>query len=287
MTYLIGYSQEVSWSNTFDSLKGIWIASSYYNAIETNHSPLDSKDSFDPNYPVAIRINPKEIHDDEVTFGYAILHDHLLHPEVSEYMIKAEDTIYEQGNFKINLKHKDSLSYYKTSSIYYFNYDWKSYLKWNTKTQHLELYRPKGSGHPETTITYKRITKQFDSDYQFPNPLYYYTRQHSLNGNYTLKDAQGKLLSSQFYIHDNGIINGYAPLNNYTFYFSTDIYCGLPATHDIALFCKDITNDNSPCKSYLLIRHSNQHISLHESKLRGKYKEQLTLGKKVYDVFKN
>ena len=42
-------------------IEGIWIAEDYYNSFESTKSAVKSKNAFDFNYPVAIRINSKEI----------------------------------------------------------------------------------------------------------------------------------------------------------------------------------------------------------------------------------
>ena len=78
------FSQE---KDLIESHSGIWIAENYYNSFEKTKSCLKSKKSFDPNAPVGLRINPSEIKNGILNVGFSSLHDHLLRPEVSEYMV--------------------------------------------------------------------------------------------------------------------------------------------------------------------------------------------------------
>ncbi|MCK0109860.1 hypothetical protein MWU58_11190 [Flavobacteriaceae bacterium S0825] len=267
-------------------LEGIWIAEEYYNSFEENNSAIKSKNAFDPNYPVALRINSKEIKKGILNIGYSVLHDHLLHPEVSEYLINNKDTIREQGKYKINLKAKDSLNYYKTTDIYYFNYDWISYFTWDINNNSVSLYRPKGNGHEEKFIVFKRIPFEFKNDYLFPNPLYYYTRSKTLSGNYTLKDNLGNILSESLTIENNGIVKGFGLLDNFTVYFSTDIYCGPPAKYDLVMFFDDILIDESEAFHYLYVKNENGNIDFHNI-LSNKEDGTYILGERVYELEKN
>lgn len=267
-------------------LEGIWIAEDYYNSFEKTNSAIQSKNSFNHSYPVALRINSNEIRNGILNIGYSVLHDHLLHPEVSEYLIKNQDTIHEQGSFKINLKTKDSLDYYKTTDIYYFNYGWISYLTWNINDDSVSLYRPKGNGHEEKFIVFKRITSKFKNDYSFPNPLYYYTRSKTLSGKYTLKDNLGNILSESFTIENNGIVNGFNLLDNFTAYFSTDIYCGPPTKYDLVMFFDDIIIEESKAFHYLYIKNKNGNIDFHK-RLSNKEDGSDIVGERVYELEKN
>src|SRR5690606_10836775 len=95
-----------------ESINGIWIAEDYYNSFEKTNSAIKSKSAFFHNDPVALSINISEYKNGLLNIGFSVLHDHLLHPEVSEFILIDNDTIREQGSFKINLKSKDSLGYY-------------------------------------------------------------------------------------------------------------------------------------------------------------------------------
>lgn len=274
------------------ALNGIWVAEDYYNAFEKTSSAVKSKHAFNSDYPVALRINSKEIKNGSLNIGYAVLHDHMLHPEVSEYLVKDKDTIREQGNFKINLKAKDSLGYYKTSDIYYFNYDWISYLSWNSNDNTVTLYRPKGHGHEERYITYKRLSNTFKKDYLYPNPLYYYTRSKILSGTYTLKDGEGNILSKSFSIGNNGSVKGYHLFNHFTAYFSTDIYCGPPQKYDFVLFIDDILIEGSKSFDFYYVKKENGNICLHErlyyeKRVLDEDNGPFQIGKKLYELVKN
>lgn len=267
-------------------LEGVWIAEDYYNSFEKTNSAIKSKESFHFNDPAGLRINSKEIKNGIVNIGYAELHHHLLFPEVSDYIVKNKDTIHEQGNFKINLNKKDSLGYFKTTDISYFNYDWVSYLKWNKDKTSLTLYRPKGKGYEEKYIRYKRILTDFDTDYLFPNPIYYYTRSKTLIGNYTLKNNLGIILSDNLNINDNGIITGFELLDNFTAYFSTDVYCGYPHKHDLLMLFENILNDESKSFHFLYVKNKNGNINLFE-RISSLDEGSDILGDKVYELIKN
>src|SRR5690606_12590421 len=155
-------------------------AEDYYNSFEKTNSAIKSKSAFFHNDPVALRINISEYKNGLLNIGFSVLHDHLLHPEVSEFILIDNDTIREQGSFKINLKSKDSLGYYKTTEIGYFNYNWVSYLTWSSNDQTFILYRPKKDELNELKIKFIKIKSSFDTKYKFPNPLYYYTRSKNL-----------------------------------------------------------------------------------------------------------
>ncbi len=272
-------------ANEIESLNGIWIAEDYYNSFEKTKSAVKSKNAFNFNYPVALRINSKEIKNGILNIGYSELHDHIIHPEVSDYIVKDKDTIRERS-FKVNLITKDSIGFYKTTNIYYFNYDWISYLAWNVDNTSLTLYKPKGNGHEEEFIRYKRVTSEFKDDYLFPNPLYYYTRQKTIKGNYTLKDNNGIILSENFEIHENGIAKGFEKFENFTFYFSTDIYCGLPLKSDLIVACEDILNDESKTLIFLIDRDKDDNVYLHKKRMSN-IDDFYVLGEKVYQLIKN
>jgi hypothetical protein len=268
-----------------ESVNGIWVAEDYYTSFEETKSAVESKNAFNFNYPVALRVNSKEIINGVLNIGYSELHDHIIHPEISDYSLNKKDTIRERC-FKVNLNKKDSVGYYKTTDISYFNYEWISYITWNDKKTTLILYKPRGKEHKETFIRYKRVTSEFKDDYLFPNPLYYYTRQKTIKGVYTLKDNNGIILSENFEIKENGIANGFEEFENFTFYFSTDIYCGLPHKSDFIIICKDILDNDSKTCVFLIDRKENGNINFHKRKMSD-IDEYYVLGEKVYELTKN
>jgi hypothetical protein len=283
---IISYGQKA-----LDSLKkaeGIWIANDYYDSFEKTNSAIKSKKAFEPNYPVALRINTSEVKNGIMNIGYSVLHDHMLHPEVSEYIVKGGDTIKEQGNFKINLNKKDSIGYYKTTDIYYFNYDWISYFSWNTERKTLTLYRPEGNGHKELFIHFTQPTSKFSDDYPFPNPLYNYTRRKTLVGNYTLKNKNSETLSKNLNIYENGSIEGYKPFESFTAYFSTDIYCGPLGKNDLLILYEDILIEESIALYFLYVKDEKGNINLFERTIQMEERDQqIKLGEKVYELIKN
>ncbi len=279
----ISYGQKAI--EDLNTLQGIWIAEDYHNSFENTKSAIKSKNAFDYNYPVGLRINPIEIKNGVLNIGYAELHDHIIHPEVSDYIVKNNDTIRE-FSFNVNLRQKDSSGYYKTSDIHYFNYDWVSYLTWNVNDNSISLYRPEGNEHAERFIKYIRVTNGFDNDHLFPNPLYYYTRQKTLKGTYTLKDNEGTVLSKNFQIDENGIANGYGKFENFTFYFSTDIYCGPPINYDLIIGYEDVLTEESKTFVFLLVINEDGNISLHKKEMNNTT-HSYELGEKAYELIKN
>lgn len=271
-----------------ESLNGIWIAEDYYNSFEKTNSAIKSKNAFYHNDPVALRINSSEYRNGLLNIGFSVLHDHLLHPEVSEFILKDTDTIREQGSFKINLKSKDSLGYYKTTEIGYFNYDWVSYLTWNSIKETIILYRPERGEIKELKIKFVKIKSSFETNYKFPNPLYYYTRSKNLTGSYTLKDSKGKVISNDLAICENGLVKGFSLLENYTAYFSTDVYCGLPANEDIVIFNEDVLNNESNGYVYSFVKNEEGNIELYENEIgENNGIEVIMLANKVYELIKN
>ncbi len=251
------FSQE---KEKIEAYNGIWIAEEYYNSFEQTKSCLESKKSFDPNEPVGLRINSFEIKNGILNIGFSSLHDHLLRPEVSEYIINGKDTISEQGHFKINLSEQNSLNEFPTTEIMFFSDNWKSSLILNNNT--IILYRPENKDFKERKIKFIRVKETFESDYEFPNPIYYYTRKTLLEGNYTLKDSTNKIITSDLKINSIGIIKGYAEFENKKIYYSTDIYCGPPALDELILICDKIEDYNPDCKGFVFKRINENTIHL-------------------------
>lgn len=241
-------------------IEGIWIAEEYLKSFDKTKSAVLSKKAFYYDEPVALRVNSKEINKNLLNIGYSRLHDHLLHPEVSQYLIYNNDTITEQATFKIDLSKKDSSGYYQTIK----KYGSKSYITWNKKGNSLIYYRPENNDSKSKTIIYKKVKSNFNSKYPYPNPLYYYTRIKTVIGKYKLKDGTGKLLSKKLIIKENGLIKGYQLFNNFTAYFSTDVYCGPPSKDDVLIFIADVLNDDSDSFSFTYKNNKLGNIELYK-----------------------
>lgn len=246
-----------------EKYEGIWIAEEYYNSFEKTKNCIESKDSFDPNEPVGLRINTSEIKNGILNIGFSSLHDHLLRPEVSQYILNGKDTISEQGYFKIKLTEQNNLNEFPTSEIIFFSDNLKSSLILDKNK--IILYRPKSKELDERKIKFVRIKKIFDNDYKYPNPLYYYTRKKLLTGNYILKDSTDKITTTNLKILPNGTIIGYEKFNGKKIYYSTDIYCGLPVIDEFVLICDEIKNYNSNCEGFVFKKVNNTTIHLYKT----------------------
>lgn len=244
-------------------IEGVWIAEDFYNSFEKTKNIHKSKYVFDPNYPIALRINSKEKLNNKLYIGYEALHDHLLRTEESKYIVIEKDTLGKKGCFEINIPRRDSLNYFLTSEILYFNHDWKSYLTWDKKT--VTLYRPKKGDWKSETIKYKRISNKFAENYQYPNPLYFYTRNRVLVGDYILKKFDtGEVLSKSLNIRPNGAVSGYSRFMNMYAYYSTDIYCGSPTEDEHLMFFEDVTKEDSKSIHFVLKRPDSGTVFLYE-----------------------
>ncbi len=243
-------------------IEGAWIAEDFYDSFEKTHNIHKSKNSFDPNYPVALRINSKDTLGRKLYIGYQSLHDHLLHAEESKYVVEEKDTLGKKGCFDIDFSIKDSLNYFLTSDILYFNHDWKSYRKLDENV--VTLYRPKKGEWKSETIKYKRISNKFYKSYPYPNPLYFYTRKRLLVGNYVLKEYRGKTLTKSLKIKPNGLVSGYSRFKKMYAYYSTDIYCGLPTKDEHLMLFDDVTKEDSKSIHFVLERPDSETIFLYE-----------------------
>lgn len=244
-----------------EAYNGIWIAEEYYNSFEKTKSCLESKKSFNPNEPVGLRINTSEIKNGILNIGFSSLHDHLLRPEVSEFIVNGKDTIKEQGSFKIKLSDQNDLNEFPTSEIVFFSNNWKSSLILDKNK--IILYRPKNETFDKRKIKFIRIKETFDSDYKYPNPIYFYTRKALLEGKYTLKDANDKIITSELKINNKGEIKGYTEFDNKKIYYSTDIYCGPPTIDELVLICDKIVNYDTDCKGFVFKRINKNTIHLY------------------------
>lgn len=253
------FSQE---KELIESYSGIWIAEDYYNSFEKTKSCLKSKNSYNPDLPVGLRINLFEIKNGILNVGFASLHDHLLRPEVSEYMVIGKDTISEQGHFKVNLSEPVGLNKFSTTEIMFFSDNWKSNLI--LEKNNIILQRPEEKDFEEVKIKFIRVEKNFAKNYKYPNPIYFYTTKTLLKGNYILKDSVNKVISSKLKINSKGEIQGYVNLENKKIYYSTDIYCGLPVIDEQVLICGKFRGFDTDCKSYVFERISENKIHLYK-----------------------
>lgn len=252
------FSQE---KEKIEAYNGVWIAEEYYNSFEKTKNCLESKKVFAPNEPVGLRINSSEIKNGILNVGFSSLHDHLLRPEVSEYIVNGKDTISEQGHFKIKLSEQIGSNEFPTTQIMFFNDNWKSSLILKENT--IILYRPKNKDFEERKIKFKRVAETFESNYDFPNPIYFYTRKTLLEGNYTLKDSTNRIITSDLKINLNGEIQGYAEFENKKIYYSTDIYCGPPVLDELILICDKIEDYNPDCTGFVFKRINENTIYLY------------------------
>ena len=285
---MIGYSQN-KLIDQVKYLQGIWIAEDYMNSFDRTKSSIKSKRAFEANDPVGLRINKLEIADSILYIGYSALHDHLIHPEISKFVVIGNDTIYEQGHFKINIEKSDSLNFHETSEIYFFNHECKTYFSWTFMPDtSLILYRPASKEELEKTIKFKRISNSFKSSYLFPNPIYYYTRSKTLVGEYTLRDSLNKVVSTDFRIDHDGKSKGYLPFKDKIFYFSTDIYCGPELNEDFVVFCSYNEKLEPDCNGFIYKRIDEQTIQFHKSEWMTETEgyEKLVVGKMIYKLTK-
>ena len=247
------------------SFQGIWISKPFFNSFEKTRNIRKSKKSFTPEFPVALRINFEEIYNDSLNVGYSVLHDHFLHPEVSRFYISKDTTltgvaaalyeesddksnkdlfrrVYEQGHFSVSLNLKETNNW-NVGYIEYFNFEnQNSFLGYYIKDTDTTLFihRLKNDTIPADTIYFTKTDLKISKNYPSPNPLYYYTRNRTLVGNYNLYDNNGNILSTNFRIENNGEMVGYKPFENIIFIYSTDVYCGYPwKFNTVNIVCKE------------------------------------------------
>jgi len=265
-----------------ENLSGIWIATDFKNSFDTTHSMVKSKKTFDGTTPIGFRFNLKESDEKKAVIGFGSLHSHLFHPEVSGYCIQNGDTIREMGNFKIDLNQKDSAEFYRIPDIYFYGDDLTCLLRviYSTDTT-IELINTEPSTLFPSKCRYSRISKSFDSDYQFPNPRDYYIRKVTLVGEYILRDSANQVVSKDFIIQPNGICKGYSELEGKKIHFNTDHYCGPPSTHDGAIFFDPNNIRNSETKFFVYKRKADGQIQLWNYKF---VNEKFTLDKAYYTL---
>ncbi len=236
-------------------LSGIWIATDFKQSFDTTHSMISSKKSFDGTVPVGFRFNPTEIKENTWSVGYGELHSHLFHPEVADYTIQGKDTIYEQGNIKIDLNQKDSAGYYPIPSPFIFFADKAN--TWVKISENQLTLTWKLPGKDLKTIRYTKIASFFEENYLHPNPRDYYVRKITLVGKYKLKDKNGKILSNYFRIHNNGLITGYDQLNGKKIDLSTDVYCGPPSVYDNIMIYNHNNLEHPETEVYIFEKENN------------------------------
>ena len=270
------YSQSL---RVIKKMEGVWIAEDYYNDFIKTKSAIASKKSFEHSNYVGLRINTKEKTNREINIGVSVLHSHLLYPEVSEYTIINEDTVYEQGFFKIILNQKDSLGYVVTSNNDLIHFD--------SKNKEITLIR-RATKYSKRTITkYKRISDSFESDYEFPNPIYYFTTQICLKGTYIVKDSSGNIIERDLIINSKGIVSSKHLFNGQKAYFSTDVYCGPPIKEDFVLFCDSVFSNDLDCQGYVYKISNNSDFKLYTRKWITKNGiEKFELGECKYEFVK-
>lgn len=264
------------------NLSGIWIATDFKESFDTTRSMVKSKKAFDGTTPVGFRFNPKESDKEKAVIGFGSLHSHLFHPEVSGYCIQNGDTIREMGNFEIDLNQKDSAGFYKIPDIYFYGESKTCLLRivYSTDTT-IELINTETNTLFRSKSKYSRISRSFESDYQFPNPRDFYIRKVTLVGDYILRDSTNKIISNDFIIQPNGVCKGYSELENKKIHFNTDHYCGPPSTIDGAIFFDPNNIRNSETKFYVYKRKTDGQIQLWSYKFVNK---KFTLDKAYYTL---
>ncbi len=235
-------------SINIEDYNGIWIAEDFYNSFEQTKNIYKSKSAFNFNLPVGLRINNTEIKNDTLNIGYSALHDHLLRPEVSKYLATDKDTIWE-NHFDVYLNKNKSINQFLTSEILFFT-DYKAIISF--KKNAITLISPSSKNYKSKTIKYIRANTGFTKDYKYPNPIYSYTRNALLTGNYILKDSLNNTLSNTFKINSNGSLTGYGPFKNKYINYSTDIYCGPERIDELVLIHEKITNHDYNSSGYVI-----------------------------------
>lgn len=246
-----------------EDYQGIWIAKPYYESFEKTKNALASKKAFAPTGPVGLRINMSEVTNGKLSVGLAMLHDHLLRAEVSQYVVQGKDTLYEQGFFSIQLKEQDKNNAFNVYQGPYFG-RW-SPTKLILKENAVVLQRGGNSDVAVERISYVRIAEKFEKEYQFPNPLYYYMRKSLLTGDFTLKDSTDTTICPKFTIHPDGRMEGYSKLKNKSIYYSTDIYCGPEIIDEVVLIAEEFKDDNPHCAVFVFKKIDEKTIYLYKT----------------------
>lgn len=272
---ILFFSYKITAQNTdfIKKYKGLWIAKAYYESFEKTKSAIASKKAFYFNEPVGFRINPDKVKDSILYVGYAQLHSHTLHADAFDYTLWRKDTI-SQGHLGFNISKKTKGFYPKTATKndYYTKIAGLKFID-------NQLVAIESNGNK---IPYIKITST--PPYPSSNPLYHYTREVVLKGNYKVKDSTRTIISNNISINEKGIITGIPQLEGYAAIYSTDIYCGPPPIDDLVIFCKEL-DSYSNCKRFVIKPKGNK-IKLYKASRRDIFTKKQKLGKPVYILIK-
>ena len=265
MVYFNFFATAQSRDSTIKSIEGIWIQEDFKKSFDITRSITKSKNVFAPELPVGLRINTNEVTDSILNIGYSVLHDHSRHPEVSRFFIQEKDTVYEQGSLLLDLRTNKGQMSFNIGYIPYFNAE-------NTSS-YFSIKRTKSKtilclvNESFDTLKFVRFKRGIAKENPFPNPLYNYTLSRTLTGNYKLFNPDQKLISQNIIIKDNGDIIGFKDFEKKKIYYSTDIYCGMPISHDVAVICEYPTTDYMynvlVCQAYIIKRSNNGDVVLY------------------------
>ncbi len=260
--FYLSYSQEKQISHV-KKFAGIWVAEAYYHSLEKTKSPFRSKNTFNRWDPVALRINPLESSNDTLHIGFSNLAGHILHPEVSMYTTIEGEKVEEEGYFKLVFPQKDSSGYYKTLPKTVQGDKWHSQLRFDTLTNSIYYYRKPTAQTKVKPIKYIKVAQDFNEEYPFPNPLYFYLRKNILYSEYRLKDAQGNILSPKVEIRNNKI-HGFPAFEGDYVVISTDLYdpYDYQEEEDILVFCKNLVAIGHGCTAFVFIRNEEGDLLL-------------------------
>lgn len=212
------------------------------------------------------------------------LYDHFLHSEVSDYIVVNNDTIREQGSFKMNLnssKNSFNLEPLKESGVYFR----KAKLSFKKEVITL-LVNGFLKGREKVKVKYVKVSTKFDKSYQYPNPLYYFTRKVLLSGNYILKDSLDNIIAKKITIKPSGEIVGAKRLKNNYIHYSTDIYCGPPTIDEIVFICENSNVKDINCGIYVLKNKNDSSIILYRDYARNIWDPKKKLKNKMYKLIK-
>ena len=230
---LISINSSGQLSAEIRKIRGIWIEKSYFDAFNEHRSAIKCENSFSEIYPVGLRVNEYEIVNDSFNIGFSYLHDHSLYEEISGCNSDT-NTNCEQGYFRIAINQKSNEMYegieVRVKIANHINHH-KGTITWNLNSEILTLK------FDTFTISYKRFTERFTTQYLYPNPIYFFTRYKVAYGTYVLKDSLGNTLDEDFIITRNGqVLTEHAYFKDSKFHYSTDIYCGPSPPGDYCVF---------------------------------------------------
>jgi len=255
ISFLFLYS--FSFSQFTQKMEGIWIAEKYHKDFQSLQSAVLCKKSFAPNGIAGLRINSLELESGVLNIGVGFLHDHMFHPEVSKYVVIEGDTIREQSSLEVDFNIADSAGFYNT--------DWyRTLIKFDDKS--ITIVRGADEFTKASVVKYVRIVSSFDVDYQYPNPIYFYTIRVMLEGRYVVKDSLGNVVEDDFIINKDGSIISETLFYNKKVIFSTDIYCGPPFKYDMIFFLDEVFSRDLDCEGFAFERKSETIFRLYKRK---------------------